>query len=216
MKCFKDYLKEGLVKVPTNELRSWVDRNYTEFINKLNETLKNGYDTNIDENIKVKNPYNNEVSDIAIEIRKNILETNSVNVYFLFDPKHDTIFINASNFIKYKKDKYKEMLLSGIIHELTHNIDPGFKHTNIDTSTYDSYINSEKEFQAYANEYIDRIKHNPNKKDLLNKLTYGKKIGIKDIDDFYSELNPDNKKKFIKLLYKEIQGQSGNSDNTEL
>jgi deoxycytidine triphosphate deaminase len=216
MISFKKYFFEGLIKVPTNEIRAWVERNYDEFINKLNETLKNGYDTNIDENIKVKNPYNNEVSDIAIEIRKNLLDINKNPLYFLYDPQNQTFFINASNFIKYKKENYKEMLLSGIIHEFTHSIDPGFKHTTTDKTSYETYINSQKEFQAYANEYIDRIKNNPNKTKMLNNIVHGKNIGIKDIDDFYSDLNPDNKKKFIKLLYKEIHGQSGNSDKTEL
>lgn len=214
MKTFKSYFFEGLIKIPTNEIISWVDRNFTELQSKINETNTKGYDTYIEENIKVLNPYNKEITDISVEIRKKLQSTSEKNVVILFYNEQSTIYLNAS--IIAQKQNLKEYLIQSFIHEISHKMDPGYSYKNKDSNTYSEYINSDVEFPVHVNEFIAKINLLSNKPEVLKNIMSGTKTGIKDLDDFYSELNSKNKKKFLNLIYKEFYGQSGNSDNTEL
>ena len=205
---FKDYFYEGMVKVPTEEIRKWVDSHYEEFVVKLKETLTKGYNTDIEDYLILTNPYTNEKMEIPIEIQKTILSSNEAGSLLRFDAVNRRVLINATNFYNDYKRNLKDGLISGLIHELTHAIDPGVanKKKKFAPGSYDDVVNSDIETVAFNREYIDRIKHLPDNKKLLvfDKIRKGKPLGIKDIDDYISSLNPENKRKFISQLVKEV------------
>lgn len=199
---------EGMVRVPVEEIRSWVDSHFQEIKAKLSETLAQGYNTSIDDYIKITNPYTNEPMEVSLEIQKSVLSMNSGGSLLRFDIQNSRILISAVNFVKEYKNNLKDGLISGIIHELTHAIDPGVanKKKKYTPGSYDDIVNSDIETVAFNREYIDRIKHMPpaNQEKILDRIRKGKSIGVKDIDDYYSSLTPKNKTKFINQLYKEL------------
>ena len=205
---FKDYFYEGTVKVPTEEIRKWVDSHFEEFVTKLKETLKTGYNTDIEDYLILTNPYTNEKMEIPIEIQKNILSSNESGSLLRFDAVNRRVLINATNFYNEYKRNLKDGFISGLIHELTHAIDPGVanKKKKFTPGSYDDLVNSDIEMVALNREYIDRIKHLSDNKRLLafDKIRKGKPLGIREIDDYLSSLNPENKRKFISQLVKEV------------
>jgi hypothetical protein len=207
---FKEYfyLNEGMLKVPVEDIRTWVESHYVEFVTKLKETLKNGYGTDVSDYLVLKNPYTNENIELSVEIQKSILSSNEGGSLLRFDKQNNRILINATNFFKAYKNDLKTALISGIIHEVAHAIDPGVagKHKKFVPGSYDDIINSDIETVAFNREFIDRIKNLDSEKKarILDRIRKGKAIGIKDVDDYYSSLNPKNKTKFINQLVKEI------------
>jgi len=199
---------EGMVKVPVDEIRAWVDTHIEEFKAKLSETLAQGYNTDIEDYLIIENPYNNEKIEFVIAIQKSMLKWKGSNLIFLVDANTNTITINATRFIANYKNNIKDGLISGLVHELTHAIDPGYSKKDDTGDNYDDYVNSDKEYVAYNREFIDRIKHMPpaNQEKILDRIRKGKPLGVKEIDDYYSSLTPENKTKFINQLYKELHG----------
>lgn len=201
------HLKEGLIKLPIDEIRKWAESHFEEFKNKLLETIKTGYDTYLNDDLIFTNPYTGEKINIGIQIFKTTISTVAgADEMMSYDKDTRMININASNFFNAYKRDLKSNFISGIVHEMTHEVDPGIKYKSASGASYEDYINSEKEFVAYTQESIDRIKNLPidKKKIILDKIRFGKKIGIRPIDNFVTSLTPDKKRKFIKLLIKEI------------
>jgi uncharacterized protein YeeX (DUF496 family) len=211
----EDAVTESLVKLPTEDIRQWVDVHYDEFIAKLTETLKKGYDTTIDDYIVFTNPYTKEKFEVFVEIRKNVMNMNKHRLELYFDHKHRQIVINASVFYANYKKNLREALISGLLHELTHAVDPGSDFRSTSIKDYGDYANSEGEFVAHSQEYADMVKHLPDakKEAVLNRIRAGKKTGIKDMDIFISYLHADNRKRFIKNLYKAISSPQSAAPN---
>ena len=118
--------------------------------------------------------------------------------------------MNAEKFLNViKKKQMRTQLLISLVHELTHAIDPGLDKKPQESENYDSYINSDREFPAFVNMYIELINNNilknPKlKEQILNSLRTGSKFPIKEIDNFINLLTPENKNKFLKLIYQNI------------
>ena len=79
-------LTEGLVKLPTNEIRAWVESHFDEFVTKINETLTKGYNTDIDDYITFVNPYTQEKMEVAVTIQKSVLNIGSDETILFYDP----------------------------------------------------------------------------------------------------------------------------------
>lgn len=204
----REIFSEGMVKVPTAEVRRWVDDHIKEFELKLKETISKGYNTYIDDDLIIKNPYTNEDVPINVEIQKNIISSNEGGSLLRYDIQNNRILVSAINFFNEYKKNLKEGFISGIIHELVHAIDPGVanKKKKFTPGSYKDIVNSDIETVAFNREYIDRIKHMPEikQKTVLDNIRKGKSLGIKDADEYYTSLTPKNKNKFISQLYKEL------------
>jgi hypothetical protein len=199
---------EGLIKVPVDEIRQWVETHYDEFVSKLKETLTKGYNTYVEDGLILTNPYNQEKLDLTVEIQKNVMSSSEGGSYFRIDVPNSRILVNATNFYNdYKKD-IKSGLVSGLVHEVTHMMDPGVTSMKkqVNLGSYTDRINSDVEFPAMAREFIDQINHLPdeNKTKILDRIRKGKALGMKEIDEFMNDLTPENRTKFIKYLYKEL------------
>jgi hypothetical protein len=199
---------EGVVQVPVDDIRSWVETHYDEFVNKLKETLTKGYNTYIEDGLILTNPYNQEQLDLTVEMQKNVMSSSEGGSYFRIDVPNSRILVNATNFYNdYKKD-LKNGLISGLVHEVTHMMDPGVTNMKkqVKPGSYTDTINSDIEFPAFAREYIDQINHltDENKMKILDRIRKGKALGMKEIDEFMNDLTPENRTKFIKYLYKEL------------
>lgn len=201
-------LNEGLVKLDTDALVNWTREHFSEFLTKLKETLKNGYDTYIDDSIKTTNAYTNEPTEVTLYIKKNIVSKNKDAIRVVeYEPSDKTITVNATAFNnQYKTIKaMKSGLFQAIVHELTHEVDPGVPHKK-KADDYQGYINSSHEFAAHVQQYVQVLKslNDKQKSIILERMKSGKKFGIKDIDEFISYLTPDNKQKFYKLIWQNV------------
>lgn len=210
MKKKWNIISEGLIKLPTIVINKWVDDNISEIVEKIEETYNKGYDTYIDQHIIFQNPYNNTQEDITVNIRKVLTSVNeNIETALYFDSNEQSIYISALVMIDRLKTeaKIKSFIKNGILHELTHVVDPGreFKHQQHDS--YENYINSDIEFPAFAQQYVNLIKTKSNneKEKIINSIRTGSKFHIKEINDWYNQLNEKNKKKFINILVQELR-----------
>jgi hypothetical protein len=203
---FKTYYFEGLIKVPTEYVKQYVDQHIDEFISKINNTLKTNYENYIEDNLIVNN------IEIPITILKSIPNSEAYSSVDL--NKGTDIYIDANNVksLMNSKENFKKNLYTMLIHEITHIIDKGaFKKPASARSfdDYSAYVNSDREFPAFLNEYIhkiqNKIKTNTNYKEfLINAFKTGKSTKDREIDKFIKSLNPENKIKFINNVLKSI------------
>ena len=206
---FKDYfyLKEGSIKLDIQYIYDWVNRNIEEIINKVKETYKEKYQTYIDESLKVKNLYDNSMSEYDMYISFALPSSNEdVETALSFDKKTNSINVSASTLLNNLKsvEKIKKYIKYAIVHELTHAIDPGRQFKKQDFTSFDKYINTDIEFPAFANQYIEMIKSYANKEKVLDAIRSGKKVPIPEIAKWMDKLSIENKRKFINQLVKEI------------
>lgn len=200
---FKTYytLNEGLISVPIDYIKSWVDNHIDEIISKIKETIKTKYETYVDDNLLI-----NGIEIPVIIVNK----TKSSNAFMSFYFSSNEIYIYAPSIVSYMKNKqkFKNFIYSSIIHEITHMVDKGNmkKKTNFDNDTYSTYINSDLEFPAFANEMINKIlnKTEEQKLQILDSLRYGKAIKDREVNQFMKYLNEKNKIKFINYVVKNI------------
>lgn len=201
-------INEGLVKLPVSDITKWVDDNINDIIDKLKETYKNGYNTYIDNNISFVNPYTNEKDELTVNIQKKLFSDNeNMDSLMHYDRKEHALYLSANTFLERLKTmpKIKEYIKKGIIHELTHVVDPGREYKKQQHGSYDEYINSDIEFPAFMRQNIEYIKSNPELiPKVLDALRYGKNIPNKDISTWYNKLTDKNKKKFVNELVKEL------------
>lgn len=203
---FKKFFLEGVIKLPIEYIKKFIDDHIEEIIIKINETLKTNYDNYVEDNIIING------IEIPITIVKSIPNSDA---YVSIDLNKGTdIYIDANNVkqLMKTKDNFKKTLFSFFVHEITHILDKGvFKKPASPRSfdDYSGYVNSLREFPALSNEYIikiqNKINSNPNYKEfLIDAFKKGKSIKIKEIDDFIKLLTDDNKKKFINNVLKSI------------
>jgi hypothetical protein len=206
---FKEYfyLNEGRIQLPVDDVYAWVDRNIEEIISKLKETYKTKYQTYVNAELKLKNLYNDSIDEYEVYMNYKLPSSNEdVETALSFDKNTNMIELSATALINNLKsvEKIKKYIKYGIIHELTHANDPGRKFKKQDFTSFDTYINTDAEFPAFANQYIEIIKAYKNKEKVLDAIRKGKRIPISEIADWMESLSDDNKKKFINLLVKEI------------
>jgi hypothetical protein len=209
-------INEGLIKFDTAPIRKWIDDHFAEIVQKIKETNKTGYQTHIDDHLVFKNEYSKKTKNIYIEIEDKIYDEKKYNdddgtyhpILMQYSLHDGIISISASEFMKYSKNKIKEQIISGVIHELSHESDPGMLKKKKYGDTYGEYANADKETVAFFKEYIDNIKNLPKEKQdiILNKIRTKKLTGIKYIDNYLILLSDENLTKFIKYLYKELTG----------
>jgi hypothetical protein len=197
---FKTYY-EGVIKVPTEYINQYVLKHVDEIISKINDTLINKYENYIEENLKINN------SDIPLIIQNDINPPDSYLSY-----QNDNIYMSAKNLKSLTKDKPKfvDFLNKSLVHEVTHLMDAGLnKKPQYKGSDNAEYVNSPREFPAFVNMYIEKIKSlinsNPKYKNLLiNAFKTGSSVKDREIDKFIKMLTPDNKIKFINNVLKSI------------
>lgn len=201
-------INEGLVKLPVSDITKWVDDNINDIIGKLKETYKNGYNTYTDNNLSFVNPYTNEKDELTVNIQKKLFSDNEhIDSLMHYDRKEHALYLSANTFLERLKTipKIKEYVKKGIIHELTHVVDPGREYKKQQHGSYDEYVNSDIEFPAFMRQNIEYIKSNPELiPKVLDALRYGKNIPNKDISTWYNKLTDENKKKFVNELVKEL------------
>lgn len=203
-----------LIKLPMDYIREWIKSHFNEFLHKLHETNEKGYGTYIEDSLKFINPYTNEQIEISIEIQRNLYnpdEDNSIGDILQYIPKKDMILIGAKSFLHYFKSKQDIYggLLRGITHELTHVVDPDrTSHPQELDSGYDVYVNSPREFPAFARMHIEYLRHRMEdpvyKKKVIDALKSGKKLPDSHTQEFIDKLNDNNLSIFKKLLQKEL------------
>lgn len=205
------FYTEGRIKLPTEDIIKWVNEHFAEMIMKIKETYKEKYGTYIDDSLEVRNEYTDEVESFIINIvdKIHIPDGNKDTLYALsYDKKQGSIEISASAMMEVLKteDKIRKYVTHGIIHELSHAMDPGREFKKSDSSSFKSYINTDVEFPAFVNQYIELIKGLPevDRLRVLESIRSGKRVPIKEVADWMSKLTFQNKMKFIKLLVKEI------------
>lgn len=199
---------EGMVKLPVDVVNKWVDENLSDILNKLKETYKNGYNTYTDNNLKIINPYTGEEEDLTVNIQKKLFSDNEhIDSLMHYDRKEHAIYLSANTFLERLKtpNKIQEYIKKGIVHELTHVVDPGREHKKQEHGSYEDYINSDIEFPAFLRQNIEFIRNNPKIiQKTLNAIRTGTKLPSADLDKWYNQLNKVNKKKFINQLVKEF------------
>jgi hypothetical protein len=204
---------EGTIKLPTAEIESWLKSHIDEIVAKLKETAAQGYQTYVDDGINVKNPYTNEPLDVTLYINKKLTlpDNDTIDPVLYYDAKTSSIHINAKLVLQLYKSKNTlyAALLKGIIHELTHAVDPGRAHKTNDMGSYDEYINNSVEFPAFANMYLNKLKNKIQSGKLqvdalADAIRSGKKIPDIEVGGFMNKLNPENRTKFINYIYKEL------------
>ncbi len=207
----KFFYTEGRIKLPTEEIIKWVNDHFSEMMSKIHETYEKKWGTYIEDSLKVRNEYTQEVESFIINIVHKIhIPNGNKNILYAlsYDEKQGAIEISASAMIEVLKaeDKIRKYVTHGIIHELSHAMDPGREFKKSDSSSFKSYINTDVEFPAFVNQYIELIKglSDDNKRKVLDAIRNGKRIPIKEVADWMSKLTFENKMKFIKLLVKEI------------
>ena len=205
------FYTEGRIKLPTEEIIKWVTDHFSEMMLKIWETYKEKYGTYIEDSLDVRNEYTNEVESFIINIvdKIHIPDGNEDTLYALsYDKKQGAIEISASAMLDSLKseDKIRKYVTHGIIHELSHAMDPGREFKKSDSSSFKSYINTDVEFPAFVNQYIELIKGLPegSRQKFLDAIRSGKRVPNKEVADWMGKLTFQNKMKFIKLLVKEI------------
>lgn len=201
-------IKEGLIKLPIETIDSWIDSHTDEILSKIKETYLKGYNTFVDDEIVFINPYNNEEVRVPVNIQNKLRSVNDeTDTALYFDKKENAIYLSAKALVDNleTKNKIKEYVKNGIHHELTHVIDPGRRFKTQKHDTFSDYVNSDIEFPAFLQQYIQLIKNKGNSLKVLNAIRTGKKIPIPEIANWFNNLTTDNKRKFIKELVKELQ-----------
>lgn len=200
---FKEYfnLNEGLIKVDTDNINQYVINHIDEIISKINETLKSGYETYVEDDL-----INNNIN-IPIIIQRDINPKDS-----FLSTQNDTIYLSSENLKSLIKNKPKfiDFLQKALIHEVTHLNDVGSKFKPTYTGDdHSEYVNSSKEFQPFVNMHLETVKQmllkDPtNKEKIINALRFGNTFPNKDIDSFIKKLNPKNKIKFVKYILQNL------------
>lgn len=196
------YLSEGLIDVPKEYIKSFIDSHINEIKSKIKETNAKKYETFIDDNLIINN------QEIPITIVPTIPNSEA---YMSVDLKKGMdIYLDAKNLIGMLNNKdFSDFLFSSFIHEITHLVDKGaFEKSAAPNSQddYDQYLNSDREFPAYANEMINKInsKTDEEKQAIIMDLKWGNPLIDDEIQDFISRLNKKNKHKFINYIVKAI------------
>jgi hypothetical protein len=199
--------KEGLIKLPIDVIDVWINSNIDEIISKMKETYTKGYNTFVDSEIVFNDAYTKEEIRVPVNIQKTLRSVNdTTEAAMYYDKKENAIYISAKTILENIKsaDKIKQYIKNGIQHELTHIVDPGRKFKTQKHSSFSELINSDIEFPAFLRQYIELIKNKGNSIKVLNAIRKGQKIPIPEIAEWFSQLNDENKKKFIKELVKEV------------
>lgn len=195
---------ESLVSLPENSIRQWLAKNTDELLEKIQETYTQGYNTYVEDTIDM------DGRPITVNIQKKLLSTSDdMDTALYFNEKEDAIYISANALVDNlkKMDKIKAYVIRGIWHELTHVNDPDRLAHKQDFTSYDSYVNSPREFPAFARMFIEEIKNSDPaiKAEVIDALQRGKKTPLKDLDKWYKKLTPENKKKFISYCQKLVE-----------
>lgn len=201
-----------MIKIPYEEIDQWLKGHFSEILEKMKESAKNGYQTYTDDNINVTNSYSGDPFDIGFVCNNKLsLPGNETDVLLYYEPSTKTIHINSLLALKtYKtKESLYSAILEGLIHELTHASDPGRKFKKNDYTDYSEYVNNDVEFPAFVNMFINKLKNKirDGKLDvdtIASAVRSGKNIPDKETASFMNNLNDDNRRKFIKYIYKEI------------
>jgi len=200
-----DTMNETLVSLPTNSIRQWLSKNIDELLQKIQETYTQGYNTYVEDSIEM------DGRSISVNIQKKLLSTSpDIESALYFNEKEDAIYISADSLVSNLKklDKIKAFVTRGIWHELTHVNDPNRLQHKQDLSSYAAYINSPREFPAFARMFIEEIRDaDKSLRDaVLVAIQQDKKIPMKDIDTWYKKLTPENKEKFKAYCQSEFAG----------
>jgi hypothetical protein len=191
-------LTESVLRVDVKQIDEWISRNGKELLEKINDTKFESY---IEEPIKLNNPYTAKNEEIKIDIKPKLFGREEV-IYgrYIKDDNRVELYSTAFRGSNAKKMKDLRMML---IHELTHALDPNPLKNKENYKTNEQYFNHPYEFNAYASQFIDKLKNMKVDKEKIKKLDFGEK----EINSwFHKLLTADNKKKFIKYVYQHILG----------
>jgi len=200
-----DSVTESLVKLPTDSIRQWLSQNIDEILQKIQETYTQGYDTYVNADIVIDD------KPIAVYIQKKLMSASpDIESALYYNEKDSSIHISADSLVSNLKklDKIKSFVIRGIWHELTHANDSERLNHPQEVSSYDAYVNSPREFPAFARMFIEELRDaDKSLRDaVLSAIQQGKKIPVKEIDTWYQKLTPENKEKFKTYCQSELAG----------